>query len=151
MLRAHALDGHRVVTVAKEFGFSRETYYLTLAAFSEMGVLGLALSRRAGTSFLASGGAWALVLGQVLTVIRTRTFLDLRRNLARVLGDQRVGGEQHHPRRRRAQHCGDLSWPQRAVSSAVSHIAIFSYTELEARCPCRRSVQKSTFLRDRQQ
>ncbi len=42
MLRAHALDGRRVVTVAKEFGFSRETYYLTLAAFSEMGVLGLA-------------------------------------------------------------------------------------------------------------
>ena len=27
----------------------------------------------------------------MLTVIRTRTFLDMRRNLARVLGDQRMG------------------------------------------------------------
>jgi transposase len=42
MLRAHAVEGHSVVSVAREFGFSRETYYLTLAAFSEMGILGLA-------------------------------------------------------------------------------------------------------------
>jgi len=42
MLRAHAVDGRKVVDVARDFGFSRETYYLTLAAFSEMGVLGLA-------------------------------------------------------------------------------------------------------------
>ncbi len=42
MLRAHAVDGRSVVAVAEEFGFSRETYYLALAAFSEMGVLGLA-------------------------------------------------------------------------------------------------------------
>lgn len=41
MLRAHAVDGRSVVSVAEEFGFSRETYYLTMAAFSEMGVVGL--------------------------------------------------------------------------------------------------------------
>ena len=42
MLRAHALDGRSVVSVAEEFGFSRETYYTTLAAFEAYGVPGLA-------------------------------------------------------------------------------------------------------------
>ena len=42
MLRAHALDGRSVVSLAEEFGFSRETYYAVLAAFGERGVLGLA-------------------------------------------------------------------------------------------------------------
>lgn len=42
MLRAHALEGRSVVRLAEEFGFSRETYYLALAAFEERGVLGLA-------------------------------------------------------------------------------------------------------------
>ena len=42
MLRAHALDGRSVVRLADEFGFSRETYYVTLAAFEQRGVLGLA-------------------------------------------------------------------------------------------------------------
>jgi transposase len=38
MLRAHAIEGRSVVSVAKEFGFSRETFYTTLAAFEEGGV-----------------------------------------------------------------------------------------------------------------
>ena len=42
MLRAHAVDDRSVVSVARDFGFSRETYYLALAAFLEVGVLGLA-------------------------------------------------------------------------------------------------------------
>lgn len=42
MLRAHAVDGRTVVTVADEFGFSRETYYVVLAAFQARGVPGLA-------------------------------------------------------------------------------------------------------------
>lgn len=42
MLRAHAVDGQSVVTVAKDFGFSRETYYATSTAFEEYGVPGLA-------------------------------------------------------------------------------------------------------------
>ena len=42
MLRAHALEGRSVVSLAEEFGFSRETYYTALAAFGECGVLGLA-------------------------------------------------------------------------------------------------------------
>jgi transposase len=42
MLRAHAMEGQSVVRVAREFGFSRETYYAALAAFEERGVLGLA-------------------------------------------------------------------------------------------------------------
>ena len=42
MLRACAFDGRSVVSVSREFGFSRETYYATLAAFGEFGVVGLA-------------------------------------------------------------------------------------------------------------
>jgi transposase len=42
MLRAHAVDGRTIVSVAEEFGFSRETYYVVLAAFQARGVPGLA-------------------------------------------------------------------------------------------------------------
>ena len=42
MLRAHAIDGRSVVTVAAEFGFSRETYYAVWSAFRARGVPGLA-------------------------------------------------------------------------------------------------------------
>ena len=42
MLRAHAVDGRSVVSVAEAFGFSRETYYSTLAAFEAGGVAWLA-------------------------------------------------------------------------------------------------------------
>jgi transposase len=42
MLRAHALDGHSISSVAEAFGFSRETYYTTLAAFEAYGIPGLA-------------------------------------------------------------------------------------------------------------
>ena len=38
MLRAHAVDGRSVVSVAEDFGFSRETFYTTLAAFEAGGV-----------------------------------------------------------------------------------------------------------------
>ena len=65
MLRAHVVDGRSVVAVAKEFGFSRETYYLTLAAFSEMGVLGLADGKpgRPGPLKLTDEAAdWVLAL-----------------------------------------------------------------------------------------
>ena len=42
MLRAHAVDGRRVVAVSEEFGFSRETYYTTLAASEAGGVTWIA-------------------------------------------------------------------------------------------------------------
>jgi len=42
MLRAHAVEGGSVVSVAAAFGFSRETYYSTLAAFEAGGVAWLA-------------------------------------------------------------------------------------------------------------
>jgi transposase len=42
MLRAHAVEGQSVVSVAEAFGFSRETYYTVLAAFEAYGVPGLA-------------------------------------------------------------------------------------------------------------
>jgi transposase len=42
MLRAHAVEGRSVVSVAEEFGFSRETYYATQAAFEAGGVAWLA-------------------------------------------------------------------------------------------------------------
>lgn len=41
MLRAHAVDGETVVSVAEAFGFSRETFYGALAAFGRRGMLGL--------------------------------------------------------------------------------------------------------------
>ena len=44
MLRAHAVDGRSVVAVAKDFGFSRETYYLKLT--DEAADWVLALHRR---------------------------------------------------------------------------------------------------------
>lgn len=42
MLRSHAVDGRSVVAVSEQFGFSRETYYATLAAFETGGVAWLA-------------------------------------------------------------------------------------------------------------
>ena len=41
MLRAHAVEGFSVVRVAEVFGFSRETYYVAVAAFESRGVVGL--------------------------------------------------------------------------------------------------------------
>ena len=38
MLRAHAVEGRSVVAVSQDFGFSRETFYTTLAAFETGGV-----------------------------------------------------------------------------------------------------------------
>ena len=38
MLRVHFVEGRSVVTVAEDFGFSRETFYTTLAAFEAGGV-----------------------------------------------------------------------------------------------------------------
>jgi transposase len=65
MLRAHAVDGHSVISVAEAFGFSRETYYNTLAAFQAGGVPGLAdgPSGRPGPWKLTDEAArWALAL-----------------------------------------------------------------------------------------
>jgi len=42
MLRAHTVEGRSVVSVADVFGFSRETFYATLAVFEKCGVPGLA-------------------------------------------------------------------------------------------------------------
>jgi transposase len=42
MLRAHTVEGRSVVSVADVYGFSRETFYATLAVFEECGVPGLA-------------------------------------------------------------------------------------------------------------
>ena len=42
MLREHAVEGCSVVSVAEAFGFSRETYYASLAAFEAGGVAWLA-------------------------------------------------------------------------------------------------------------
>lgn len=63
MLRACGVEGRSVVTVAREFGFSRETYYLTLAAFRECGVVGLVDGKpgRAGpVKMTAEAAAWVL-------------------------------------------------------------------------------------------
>ena len=38
MLRAHVFEGRSVVSVAEDFGFSRETFYTTFAAFEAGGV-----------------------------------------------------------------------------------------------------------------
>lgn len=65
MLRAHAVDGRSVISVAEAFGFSRETYYTTQAAFRDYGVAGLAdgQSGRPGPWKLTDEAArWALAL-----------------------------------------------------------------------------------------
>jgi transposase len=41
MLRAHAVEGQVVRAVSAAFGFSRQTFYSTLHAFEELGVVGL--------------------------------------------------------------------------------------------------------------
>jgi transposase len=46
MLRAHAIDGDAVMAAAEAFGFSRQTFYTTLDAFEEFGILGLAEEKR---------------------------------------------------------------------------------------------------------
>ncbi len=46
MLRGHALDGQHVTTVAREFGFSRETFYVTWRDFQAFGVVGLTDEKR---------------------------------------------------------------------------------------------------------
>lgn len=63
MLRACGVEGRAVAAVAREFGFSRETYYATLAAFREYGVVGLAdaKSGRPGpVKLTAEATAWVL-------------------------------------------------------------------------------------------
>lgn len=46
MLRAHVVEGQTVVAVAAAFGFSRQTFYSTLGAFEELGVVGLTDEKR---------------------------------------------------------------------------------------------------------
>ena len=41
MLRAHSLEGHFITSVCKEFGYSRESFYLALEAFRKKGIAGL--------------------------------------------------------------------------------------------------------------
>ena len=41
MLRAHSLEGHFITKVCKEFGYSRESFYLALEAFRKEGMAGL--------------------------------------------------------------------------------------------------------------
>ena len=47
MLRRHQVDGNAVTEVAVAFGVSRQSYYMTEAAFEEQGIAGL-LPRRRG-------------------------------------------------------------------------------------------------------
>jgi transposase len=47
MLRRHQIDGDAVTEVAVAFGVSRQAYYITEAAFTEKGIIGL-LPRRRG-------------------------------------------------------------------------------------------------------
>jgi len=46
MLRGHAVEGETVATAAEVFGFSRQTFYTTLHAFEELGILGLTEEKR---------------------------------------------------------------------------------------------------------
>lgn len=63
MLRACGVEGRAVAAVAREFGFSRQTYYETLVAFREYGVVGLADGKpgRSGpVKMTAEAAAWVL-------------------------------------------------------------------------------------------
>jgi len=46
MLRAHVVEGQTVVAVSEAFGFSRQTFYITLGAFEELGIVGLTEEKR---------------------------------------------------------------------------------------------------------
>lgn len=67
MLRGHAVDGETVVAVSKAFGFSRQTFYTTLRAFDELGIVGLTDEKRGRRSRLKLSGedvAWVEFLAQ---------------------------------------------------------------------------------------
>jgi transposase len=46
MLRAHVIEGRTVVAASEAFGFSRQTFYSTLRALAELGVVGLTDEKR---------------------------------------------------------------------------------------------------------
>lgn len=52
MLRAHVVGGETVRGVAHAFGFSRQTFYTTLGAFEERGIVGLTDEKRGRRSRL---------------------------------------------------------------------------------------------------
>ena len=87
MLRAHAVDGRRVVSLAEEFGFSRETYYTALVAFATGGVPRLAdgKSGRPGPLKLTEEFA-----GWVLDLHRRRPELSGREIAERLAQEQGV-------------------------------------------------------------
>lgn len=67
MLRAHAVDGNTVKAVSKVFGFSRQTFYTTLVAFDELGIIGLTdekRGRRARLKLSEEDVAWIELLAR---------------------------------------------------------------------------------------
>ena len=46
MLRAHRVEGEPVMSIAEAFGFSRQTFYTSLAGFEARGILGLLDEKR---------------------------------------------------------------------------------------------------------
>ncbi|MFQ5879628.1 MAG: helix-turn-helix domain-containing protein [Dehalococcoidia bacterium] len=85
MLRAQAVEGESVSSAAAGFGFSRETFYQTLRAFEERGIVGLCddkRGRRGPVKLTADAIAW------VNEVARERPELS-GRELAQRLGQER--------------------------------------------------------------
>ncbi|MGH7410931.1 MAG: helix-turn-helix domain-containing protein [Candidatus Methylomirabilis sp.] len=112
MLRAHAIDRRSVVTVAAEFGFSRETYYAVLSAFQARGVPGLADGKagRPGPLKLTDDAAeWVWDLHRRAPDLSGREIAERlagelgvevhRRTIERLLG---AGGKKNGGRRRAA-------------------------------------------------
>ena len=67
MLRAHAVEGQTVVAVSEAFGFSRQTFYTTLRAFEELGIVGLTdekRGRRGRVKLSEDDVAWVEVLAR---------------------------------------------------------------------------------------
>jgi transposase len=104
MLRAHALEGRPVVSVAEEFGFSRETYYASLAAFEAWGIPGLADGQagRPGPLKLTDEAArWVLELRRRHPALSGRELAERlaqeqgievhRRTIERLLGGKKNG------------------------------------------------------------
>jgi transposase len=102
MLRAHAVDGETVTAASEAFGFSRQTFYTTLVAFEELGIIGLRdekRGRRGRLKLSEEDVAWVEFLvqadpelsGQVISqhLFKERGVKVHRRTIERILAEGR--------------------------------------------------------------
>jgi transposase len=81
MLRAHRVEEQPVMVVAEAFGFSRQTFYTTLAGFEAGGILGLMDEKRGRkggpVKFSAEDLAWIEALARQHPELSGQTIAEL--------------------------------------------------------------------------